>query len=698
MINPNNSRMYSGAGTITPENPLNSPSVSNSQGYNTFDLSNAQYHSLRFGELTPFHVTPVEIGDRKNLQNKYNLIAPTFQSPLMSEVRFNRDYFLVPKSAMMPNTWEYLFVNPNQGDDVPDDAFPVLDLKEFISTIWYQLNRLATKTDADTQNSFSFMLNLLYKWFGFGSLLDCLGYREHIFLPREDFSIQGIQADLFDNCIDSMISWLQQTDELYPQKQIRQYEITSESGAITLAGTPYRILKPESASLSDIRRFFYEYFNSDKLYVLRFEYIKDGEGTKLIPLNRLIGTSGLQSLYTIYNQYSSSSSQFFKPYNLYRLIAYHLACVQFFSDDVVDNISTGKLWMQNMESLERLVSMTDDSAYTSPSYFDRNGVEIRYDVFSKHNLDILIAKIKSYTTINIVPDMNYVYAMQFFINLGEFHYAKRYGDYFCGSRTRPLAVGDVDISVGSSNLVSAIDITKGITMQRFLNAVNRVGQLVADYARNIFGVAPKNLPPQARFINHESKVIRGDTVVNTAENQGNRKTNMSGNGSNFAYDVFVDEPGIIIGIASVTSLPAYRHTTARDIYHQTRLDDFQPFLQNIGDQEVYQQELIGINDLYDGDYNSGLTPFGYQLQDAEYKFGVSEAHGAFVNLLPSWLFTYPHYNKQISSEFLRLYPWMFDRFMSQNTGFSTASYYHFLVQFVNSDTSNRRMMYRPSIL
>ena len=46
---PSNSRMAAGNGIITPENPLNSPGVSNTQGYNTFE--NIKYNCKTLDDL-----------------------------------------------------------------------------------------------------------------------------------------------------------------------------------------------------------------------------------------------------------------------------------------------------------------------------------------------------------------------------------------------------------------------------------------------------------------------------------------------------------------------------------------------------------------------------------------------------------------------------------------------------------------------
>lgn len=718
MKNPVNSRAYSGAGLITPENPLNSPGVSNGQGYNTFDLSNQQFICPRFAEITPFSVIPVEPGDRINLKSSHELRAPTFKSPLMSELRLNKDYFFVPKSAMMPNTWDYLAVNPNRGDDVPEDAFPVLSLQSFLLLLCDMYFRLSGGEDdagdvlVERRKSqlFGWWLCLAFKFLSYGSLPDRLGYRQHLYIHYKKNVLKESNVDSFSFglAFDQFVDFLLDNDNGFPNKRISLSRININdnvpSGPISVASDSEFYLELNDATRDDVREFFYRAFSFSEPWVINFAYASSGgSGYAPIPLMSLANSFG--DIMNFTSKFCHPTSEYLKDYNLYRFIAYQMACVQFFSNDTVDDVFTAKLWLQNMESIQRyacfLERRDDTGFFTSPTYFDRNGIEIRYDVFSKKNVDAVISVLNSYET-QITDSISgtFWYAFVFFSNLFEYHNALRYGDYFAGARPKPLAVGDVNISI-NSQMVSAVDVTKGITMQRFLNAINRVGQLLPDYMRNIFGVAPKYLPPQPRFVNHESEVVSGQTVVNTAENQGNQMLNMISHSSKFAYDVFIDEQGYLLGLASFTCLPAYMQDTPRDIYHYDRLDDFQPFLQNIGDQEIYIQEIVGVSnyfgDLMD-DTEIPTVPFGFQLQDAEYKYGISSLHDAFIRNLPSWAFVQKDGVFQISPDFLRLTPVQFDRFVSSLTGCAPDSYYHFIMSFNNKVTANRRMMYRPGIL
>lgn len=670
---PSNSRMAAGNGIITPENPLNSPGVSNTQGYNTFDLSRQNCVTQRFAEITPFDVQEAEIGDRFSLKLSHESRAYTFKSPIMSNVRLNKDYFFVPYSAIMPRTFEQLFVNPVKGSDVPDDAYPVLDIGTFISNL---IDILGESPTSPNENCYYKLvaLNLLWHTLQYGSLLDNLGYRNHLLY---DYDASSNTVTTFSDFFDAFINGL--------RKNTRKLTINPK----TVNGfTPFSIDYSTEPSAKESRDFWFKFFNLSEPWYVSSSNIVDSDFT---------------SLYSSLDTYSPGFKKT-SQINIRRLVAYQLACAQFYTNDAVDNIFTGKLWIQNMESLAHFTG----SGYY-PLFFDYNGIQLQYDVFSKKVTDSLIGQLKSISFSQLdfsktTVDDNVYYLLFFFQNLFSYENALVYGDYFAGARTQPLAVGDVDIQVSASNTVSAIDVTRNIMMQRFLNAVNRVGQLVADYSRNVFGFAPKNLPPQPRFLVHHANTLMGTEVPNTGSvnEQGNLVTNMRSNSSKYMYDVFIDEQGILLGVSSMTCSTVYLTTTSRHIFHYNRMDDFQPFLQNIGDQAIYGQEIAGISS------TSGVTPinskvFGYQIQDAEYKYAISEAHGGFVKPLRSWIFarkfTLPQlYSMKISPEFLRFNTTDFDDFYSSLTGQTLEDYFHLITSYNLGTKANRKMMYRPGIL
>lgn len=674
---PSNSRMAAGNGIITPENPLNSPGVSNNQGYNTFDLSRQNCITQRFAEITPYDVQECEIGDRFSLKLSTESRSYTFKSPIMSNVRINKDYFFVPYSCMFPNTYEQLFVNPVKGNDVPDDAYGYFDLGRLLN---YCIDIIGQSPGGAKKTPyFKFIpMSLLWHTLQYGGLLDNLGYRTQLMLR---YSESSGAVETFSDAFNAFFATLQTN-----KRKIRVKPAVEGDFA------PFSIDYNGTFTQKESRIFWYKLFNIDKPFYF------DADNSNI--------ENGDFSSFSLYMSVFKNYFLAMQPVNIRRLLAYQMTCAQFYSNDAVDSVFTAKLWLQNMESIAHAIG---GGAY--PDWFDYNGINLQYDLFSNHVTSNLIriafspssSAFNNYdftdSTLWSSPTSKSVYYRFFFFNnLFTYQNALVYGDYFSGARTQPLAVGDVEISVQDSS-VSAIDVTRNLMMQRFLNAVNRVGQLVADYARNVFGFAPKNLPPQPRFIVHRANTLMGNEVVNTtSDDQGNLVTNLRSNSSKYMYDVFIDEQGVLIGLSSITCALMYATNTWRNIFHKTRLDDFQPFLQNIGDQDVRLQELVSAST---GVYPTGI--FGYQMQDAEYKYAVSEIHGGFARTLRSWVFArrFPvqdYQNLKISSDFIRFKPYEFDDFYESLNGHTLEDYFHIITSFNLGTMSNRKMMYRPGIL
>lgn len=327
------------------------------------------------------------------------------------------------------------------------------------------------------------------------------------------------------------------------------------------------------------------------------------------------------------------------------------------------------------------------STTPDPYYFDYNGVSVRYDTFSQHILDRAAS--------NLVADATYTNGlkiMYFFFNLFTYRRSLRYGDYFLASRPQPLAVGDVNVPVTGDN-VSVIDINKNLHIQRFLNAVNRVGSAVTDYARGIFGYTPKEDDARPRFISSETLFVGSDEIDNTANDQGKVNTNLIAQQSNYMFDVNISDDCVILGLITFEATSAYKNMVERDFYHLTRYDNFIPELQHLGDQKVYGSELSGEPDYKD-------TTFGYQVRYAEYKFKVNQAHGGFcTNALKQWFFpALDEVGSYIDEDAIRSRPMDFDPYYKSLTGANMADYFHFQISFANNVRGNRAMDYEPTLL
>lgn len=674
----------------TQINELNRLEYSNRQGYSKFNLSRPYPTTLRFAQLTPFFLERTVLGDKFNIKVNQQIVNyATMNSPLMGNLRFHNDFFAVPKQGMMPHTYDLLFRNPNKGDDVPDDAYPFFDLRDFVKKMVNLINSMASGDVSKPANDFYFkMLVLLYNMAGYGTLPDFFDDRsaahngsdiqtfyESSSVPSKVMSF-GYYFDQYWSSVFAGLNGKSLIVNLFPIK----------GGSTSVPIASFTISAP-----SDLRSFLLFLNDYEEDWTINYP-----SSVETVPDNALKNEHIKGSVSAFAEHINSYSS--FGVDDVLQYVAYQMIASQFFTVDTVDSIFDYKLWRMNMEGLASSVpkgSSTREFCY--PDWFQYNGIKYQYDVFSNHVFENIVASLLYYgqsyanTGGGMMPFFN---AFSFFLNLFSMRNTLRHLDYFAGARTQPLAVGDVSAPV-SENRVSAIDTTKSISMQRFLNAVNRARQDVSDYAKSIFGVDVPRDNSAPRALSSEVFQISDIVNINTAENQGQRKANIDTKASKFAFDMQFNQECYVVGLSYFDYILCNPFSVSRFNFHKDRFDDFQPMLQDIGDQIVYNCERTGV---VSG--TNGETVFAYQLQDAEYKFPVPTAHGGVVNYLPSWFFVdYMTFNADnISSDYIRIKPYYFDRYFSALSGCSLESYFHFIVSYNIEFNALRKMQFKPGIL
>lgn len=692
-MNPINSTAIDGQQVGTaPANPINDPGFSSNQGSSTYELSAPNLLTARFGEITPFFYFSAIGRDRLELRSSQDLRTYTLGAPLLSQVRMKKSYFSVPFKCIMPNTWDYLFVNPVKGNDVPDDAYSLIDIWRLV----YLLARACSDSNVDPSSSslsnvelatIRFRLfMLMYLLLSKGSLLDYLGISTAQLVDDYDFRpAVAVFDDDLANTISGKVS-LDKSFDLFCNhlaSATGSWSITysyDDADPVTGEQFPIDCTITAASSLSDIRQWFYTFLEHpdaqlsygatgsasffDEPFMMYFQEV----ATCVVDAYRQVNPS-VQS--------PSDTPTVTLPVNLYKVVAYQMACSQYYTNDHVDSLYNAQLWLSNMKSLQGLSSQN----------FSLNGVPVYYDVFSKHNLNMMLNSL--YTPYNGATKQNYLY---FFINLFSYRRSLRYGDYFMSSRPQPLAVGDVTVPVVGSG-VSVIDVNKNLHIQRFLNAVNRLGSNIIEYTKGIFGYRPQAVEPTPNFISSEYLTVGADEIDNTAQDQGTVNTNLISQSSNYAFDVNITDNSVILGLCSFEVLGAYPYTVERDNLHANRYDMFNPFLQHIGDQDVKALEL---------GYCKALdVPFGYQVRYAEYKFKYPQQHGGFNDeSLKLWSMPYKFdYGLTVLSEdAIRFNQTDFDKFYKSLTYSSLANYFHFQISFQNSLKANRAMDFQPNLL
>lgn len=633
-------------GATQPAKAVNDTQVFVNRNRNTFDLSYFNYKTQRFGQYEPFFVMEGVPGDNIPLHSSHNVRSLPMKSPFLSSLTLSKDYFMVPMQAILPNTWEMIYANPASGDDVPDDANCLFNL--------FSVARLANITNEDwapysnvTQLK---IIMLLESVFSAGSLPAQLGYTMqntgHLSTTSFDF--------YFNQCMDAV----------YSQSPTLVFALPDASAAYLSAPKV-----PKGV--------FVDFLRSNYIYLT--------EVTSQITVPSMKDWyTGNETLFTAWAA---------QEFNISRILAYQICCKQFYVNTKIDPIYNAQLYRDNFFFL--LKKFTDGFLSPVLSYesFSRNGVSVPYDFFSKHYLQKLSTSTSiTDTYINNLADIYYY--------LFSFNRVLKFGDYFTASRTQPLG-SDVNNQMNApvvGNEVAAIDMSKSIVLQRFLNNVVKLGNDFGEYLRGIFGREPSPDYHFPKFISHQEFDVSGFEVANsTDKGLGNMITNLKSGDDKYAFEVSVDMPCIILGISNFNCPRLYGNARPRFLFHKDRFDMFNPMLQYIGDQPVSRGELNT-----DG---TNAETFGYNSRNAEYKQNFSIASGGFIYNLPSWTFITdfgPDYDAVPSShqgsEFLRVYPFEFDRFFATLSGLSLSQAFHFIVVYNNKVMASRPMAVNPTIL
>lgn len=672
-MNPN----YTDTGSLNPGNSQNDVNPHTMRNFNTFPMSYEHSLTARFGDVTPFFVFESEPKDKVPFSSFHEMISDVVPSVTYSKIRMMKDYFSVPYKAILPNTWDLIYANPTHGDDVPEDA--ICTIPDFLGYL-KDIKESCPYAEADPYqpDDYSHSVTRLIKWFFIlesffddGSLPSLMGCKLAKYFTGPGswitFSYYFLESlyKVFDHSI--------------------QYNITSGINIYT-EDSDRRL----TISYSD--------WNLDSAISFRrcLEFMRDNEDFYLynFTFSQTIASdsdSVLNTIFKLGDSYGVDNSNI--PINFSRIIAYQLAYFHFMTNDSVDFIYSADLYRNMMYGF---VSSWANSN-TNTLFFNYNGSLIQYDVFSGRFLKTAFERCKVYlsSVVDLGPlDTNSNRHGYFYLRgLTALRKSLKYGDYFTGSRPSPLAVGDVNAPVTSSG-VSAIDITKNILMQRFLNAVNKTGRKMSDYLRSIRGANTMPLLTDPKFLARDIISIGSQQIENTGAEQGNIVSLLRSEQSKYAFEVDTEDPTIIIGVISFDVPRVYTKTIDRQFFISDRFDMFNPYMQNIGDQEIYLAEKT----------RGGLVPFSYTLRHMEFKQRYNIASGGFVDNLPTYLFIADNaYGEDgnydnLSPDFIRSHNTELDRFFPSLNGFALSQYYHFKFKFVNECSPNRNMEYSPTIL
>lgn len=655
-------------GNINPSNPQNDAHARTFHNHNTFPMSYEHYLTARFGDITPFYVFESEPLDKVPFSSFHELRTHTLSSVFLSKIRMMKDYFAVPYKAIMPNTWDLFYVPPTQGDDVPDDVQPTLKAWTVrLGALLDYVSRFDTQTPTHEKfNAFLRTFFLLESIFSDGSLFSLLGCK-----LSKYFSFDGNRSfEAFSNAfLSTLYSFI--ADETYSSLIV----YNSEDDIVFNVGDDYIGV---SSSPRIWFRNFLEILRTNSDFRVSFDDYSDVQDS----------FGSIFSRVSLTNIFGDNAPKI----NISRIVAYQLACHHFMTNDKVDFIYSADLYRNMMYGLAIASNGSGVTIPNSELSFDYNGNTFYYDVFSEHFLTRALNGLVESASGKI--DADFCPAYTYFMEIFSFRKSLKYGDYFTGARPTPYASVDM-IAPVIGNGVSAIDMTKNQLAQRFANAVNKTGRKLSDYMKGIRGANTMPVLTDPKFLARDVVTIGTQEVENTANDQGNIVSLLRSEQSKYAFEAEIQDPCIFIGVISFDVPRLYSETIERQWFIKDRYDMFNPYFQNIGDQELYKAEKTKGN----------LTPFAYHLRHMEFKQRYNQVSGGFIDYLKSWSFIADNKDGEdrkyefLSPDFIRSHNTEFDRFYESLTGYGgLCDYFHFIFKFVNESSPNRNMEYSPTIL
>lgn len=750
---------------LVKNNPVNDPDSKPVKGHSVFKPSMSLYSTMLFGLVNPGHAMEVVPDDRRvSIRCNTDLDTLSLKAPFMTALRMHRDYFYVPLRAILPRMADLLITNPRTGDDINAAAVqpllllntdPVLHgiydandqgsipsnytLGQFLNYVVGTFNTIQANATADASHYFARLLNALSTYqlldplVSRASLLNQFGIATSELVTSKNVYSSNLYYKYmsFDKLFESIFSQIRRNVELFQVKFADMAVPSTDSGTYSGSNLSYTVMvdgfdasTPVSNSFISFRQFL-ELLREQPLasvdaVLLKsgvstsvgyapFMYNPDGESYEQVSVQLRIADGINPS-----TRYNPSHANALKPINISRLLAYQLACVQFYTSDAVDAIYSCDLWHQNMNALLRIMYQNEMTSFNYSRDIMINGSRLEIDSVNSRWLGQVLFKLRGATSTQFPSTQgasaenvfvgtssataSYIAAFGYFTNIFNPQRSLKFRDYFVGSKKRPLAVGDVNVSVGD-NSVNVIDITKNIQMQRFLNQVNRIGRTLKEYSRGIFNQTPMHDPHEVIYLGTTTDTIGGEETKNTGSDQFERSQSITSHlrsqSSRFAFEFDCAEFGYVISTVTFDVPRAYPDVTDRAVFHVDRFDMFNPFMQHIGDQEVLRQELK-IN-------NTGN--FGYHMRYMEYKQRVDRAVGGFVEFLPGYAFLNDDKHNGasiasygISSGFIRSIPHEFDDLYLALTNFTSAGYFHFIVRSDFEVSASRPMEAAPQIL
>lgn len=193
--------------------------------------------------------------------------------------------------------------------------------------------------------------------------------------------------------------------------------------------------------------------------------------------------------------------------------------------------------------------------------------------------------------------------------------------------TRHVSPNNLWADLSSATAATINDLRQAFAVQRIYELDARCGSRYREHIKAFFGVDVPDLTVSVpEYLGGDSVSLNVDQVVQTSasvegSDQGNTAGYSRTAGAAGSFEKSFSEYGYVIGVCAIRTVQSYQQGLNRMWSRRSRFDVFNPALEQIGEQPVYNKEIYAYG--LDGD-----EVFGYQEPFADYKYNNNYVSGA----------------------------------------------------------------------
>ena len=670
--------------------------------YSTFPLGKKHATTEIFGIITPFEFRDVITGDEHQIGSEETVDTYTLTAPLMSVVWKTREWYMVPRMAILPNAWDKIYTQPVIGDDIDatvagtsvDQNTWTTFLKEVVKLITTNLTTLKSTT-AETGGTAKTIIET------FEALLKGMIVNEYIFSYGSLLNRAGIKMAALWSSESGKTKNFDQAFDLFIQSISYGFRVTWDDE------TPYSVRTGLTADLLTNELSIREFLTKarDNLnFTVTGIWLFDVAGGIIGKTDTLTNDTatavnaekGEWVTALDKNAYPYYGIEYGKPVDIARLWAYQLICAETYSDDQIDYIYNSDIYRQYIGDLVK------DMIYTAEDHLEDfgytlNGIWTAYDWLSAAGF--------AYAASNMSNgyDIPYDYMTALF-NLNR---SLKYKDYYTGARTTPILPGQNTVAVNDGKF-EILDVANASQAAKFKFAVKRIGRKISEYVKGLLGINMAIDYHYPLWIGSTKTILHAIETDNTGAAMYDKDipkavtSNLVGKSGNYRFVGTFDRYGIIVGVSFYDVERMYYRGVDRNTMKVDRFDHFNQYMQFAGDQPLYSEEYDAALTVSAGTY------FGYKPAYEELKEPINTADAGFVTALPGYAFLNDmeknggnapgaRANEHVSPDFIRSKPTELDRFYKSLSGYSLSNYFHFIIIYSQGDDAKRPIVYNPGL-